>query len=143
MPYHFLFDKTHRILLAVAEGVFDDDDQHRLMADIRANAKALGALAGIGDVSHVTTYAVSPATMQQVARGPSPYAAGVPRYLVAPSDIAFGMSRMYQLASDKSNASLRVVRSREEALADLGVNDAKFERLGAPAEVTPSRAQLV
>ena len=135
MPYHFEFNKSHRILISVAEGVFNDDEQRRIIADIRAHATALGALAGIGDVSKVTEYAVSPEVMQQVAREASPYSEGVPRYLVATSDIAFGMSRMYQLAADKSRAGLKVVRSRDEALEELGALGAEFERVSefAPA----------
>ena len=77
---------------------------------------------------------IATAVMQQVAREASPYKAGVPTYLVAPSDIAFGMSRMYQLAGGKTRSALKVVRSREEALADLGVRNAVFEPVTELAE---------
>ena len=131
MPYRFEYDRKHKILLAIAWGEFGDDEQRRIINDIRKIASALGARAGIGDVSAVTAYRVSPAVMQSVARGPSPYGAGVPRYLVAPSDIAFGMSRLYQMAGEKTGGQLRVVRSRDDALEELGARDAQFEPVDA------------
>ena len=71
---------------------------------------------------------VTPASVQIAARESSPYEAGVKRFLVAPGDHVFGMSRMYQMtAKEKSRAAMRVVRTREEALEELGVSDAAFE----------------
>jgi hypothetical protein len=134
MPYRFEFDKKNKILLIVVEGEHNDDEQLSINGDIRAKCKQLGAVAGIGDMSRVTAFTVSLAVLQQAAKGPAPYEPGTPRYLVAPADHTFGMSRMYQLAADKTRAGLKVVRSREEALADLGVRNARFERVSELAE---------
>ncbi|HEV8409932.1 MAG TPA: hypothetical protein VGQ30_05440 [Gemmatimonadaceae bacterium] len=134
MPFHFEFDKKNKILLIVVEGDYGDDEQVIINGRIREKCKELGAVAGIGDMSGVTAFNVSLGVLQNAAKAPAPYDVGVPRYLVAPADHTFGMSRMYQLAADKTRAGLKVVRSREEALADLGVRNASFERVSELAE---------
>lgn len=128
MPYHFEFDRKHRILLIVVSGEYTDEEQLSINADIRTYAAVLKPAAGIGDMSTVTTCSVTPASVQIAARESSPYEAGVKRFLVAPGDHVFGMSRMYQMtAKEKSRAAMRVVRTREEALEELGVSGAAFE----------------
>lgn len=128
MAYHFEFDRKNRILLTVVSGVFCDEEQLSINADIRRHASVLKPMAGIGDMSAITTCTVTPAAVQIAARESSPYEAGTKRFLVAPGDYVFGMSRMYQLtAKEKSRAAMRVVRTRDEALEELGVSDAEFE----------------
>jgi hypothetical protein len=60
---------------------------------------------------------------------PSPYPEATPRFIVAPTDYLFGMGRMYEMIANRPQEKLRVVRTREEAFAILGVQDARFERL--------------
>ncbi len=128
MPYRFEFDQNHRILLIVVSGEYTDEEQLSINADIRRHAMALKPLAGIGDMSGITACLVTPASVQIAARESSPYEAGVKRFLVAPGDHVFGMSRMYQMtAKEKSRAAMRIVRTRDEALEELGVSDVVFE----------------
>jgi hypothetical protein len=70
---------------------------------------------------------VTSQTLRSVALQGSPYPTGIPRYLIAPTDYLFGMARMYELVGNHSEGKLQVVRTLEEALADLGVSDARFE----------------
>ncbi len=128
MPYHFEFDRKNRILLTVVSGEYNDEEQLSINADIRRHATALQPVAGIGDMSAITACLVTPAAIQIAARESSPYEAGVARLLVAPGDHLFGMSRMYQMtAKEQSRSSMRIVRTRDEALDALGVTDASFE----------------
>jgi hypothetical protein len=128
MPYHFEFDKKHRILLTVVTGEFSDDDQLMINTDIRKRANDLDIVAGIGDMSAITSCTVSSASVQIVAREASPYSPQTKRYLVAPADHLYGISRMYKAtAPEKSRAQLEIVRSRDEALEALGALDAVFE----------------
>jgi hypothetical protein len=139
MPYHFEFDKKHRILLTVVTGEFSDDDQLMINTDIRKRATELDILAGIGDMSAITSCTVSSASVQIVAREASPYSPQTKRYLVAPADHLYGISRMYKAtAPEKSRAQLEIVRSRDEALEALGALDAVFEKIEsvAPAAVS-------
>jgi hypothetical protein len=131
MPYHFEFDSNHRILLIVVSGEYTDEEQLSINTDIRRHATALQPIAGIGDMSAITACLVTPASIQIAARESSPYEVGVRRFLVAPGDHVFGMSRMYQMtAKEKSRTSMRIVRTRDEALEELGVSDAVFEAVG-------------
>lgn len=130
MPYHFEYDRKHQILLIVVSGEYTDEEQLSINADIRRHAMALKPVAGIGDMSAITTCTVTPASIQIAARESSPYEAGTKRFLVAPGDHVFGLSRMYQLtAKEQSRASMQIMRTREEALEALGVTDAEFERV--------------
>ena len=132
MPYHFEFDKKHRILLTVVTGEFSDDEQLTINTDIRQWATELDAAAGIGDMSGITSCTVTSASVQIVARESSPYSAQTKRFLVAPADHIYGIARMYKsTAQEKTRAQLEIVRSRDEALEALGAPDAVFERIDA------------
>ncbi len=135
MPYHFEFDKKHRILLTVVTGEFSDDDQLMINTDIRKHANELDIAAGIGDMSAITSATVSSASVQIVAREASPYSPQTKRFLVAPADHLYGISRMYKAtATEKTRSQLEIVRTRQEALAALDAPDAVFERVDADAD---------
>jgi hypothetical protein len=129
MPYHFEFDHEHRILLVVAEGEYGDADMLALIDAIRTTATRLDARAGITDFSDVTSFTVSKRAIHEAAQRPSPFEDPIPRFVVAQSDFAFGMFRMYQSVGERTRASLQLVRTREEALAVLGVREPRFARL--------------
>lgn len=129
MPYHFEFDRKNRILLVVVTGAYDDELQLGINARIRAWATELKVTAGIGDLSAITSCTVSSAAVQVAAKESPPYEGQTPRYLVAPGDHVYGMSRMYQIVGDDSRAALHIVRTRAEALEALGAPEAVFERL--------------
>lgn len=131
MPYHFEFDPEHSVLLVILEGAVTDREIQKINTDIRAHAGELNPSGGISDFSAVTTFSVSGHTMRTAAREPSPYPEKTPRFIVAPRDALFGMARMYELFADRPLGKLKVVRSRNEALAALGVQNPKFERLAS------------
>jgi hypothetical protein len=132
MPFHFEFDREHRILLIVVEGDYRDTEMLLLIGAIRKQADELNPSAGITDFSLVTSFSVSSNAIRTAAGEPSPFKDPTPRFVVAPLDIAFGMFRMYQSHGERTRAELHLVRTREEALAALGVQDPKFERVGSP-----------
>ena len=129
MPYHFEFDSEHRVLLVILEGNVDDREMRTINDDIRGHVRELNPAAGISDFSTITTFSVAAPTMRTAASQPSPYPVETPRFIVAPRDELFGMARMYELIADRPMAKLKVVRSREAALAALGIQKSRFERL--------------
>ena len=131
MPFHFRSEHEHRILLVVAEGEFSDTDQNMINDAIKKHAIELKVCAGIGDFTQVTSLVVSAGAVQSAARMPSPYPDRTPRFLVAPLDHAFGLARMYKTEGAETRSALQVVRSRHEALEALGVQNPRFERVGA------------
>jgi hypothetical protein len=96
---------------------------------IRKYAERLKPVAGISDFTAVTKFNVTSDQIRRAAMQPSPYPEETPRFMVAPTDHLFGMARMYELVADRPEAMLKVVRTREAALAALGVKNAKFERV--------------
>lgn len=129
MPHHFEFDSEHKILRLVLEGDLEGDEFLRLNAEIQSQSGRFRPLAGITDGMGLGKFKVTTQTLRSVAMQGSPYRAAIPRYIVAPTDYLFGMARMYELIGNHSEGKLQVVRTLEEALADLGVTNAKFERV--------------
>src|ERR1700737_1003966 len=97
MPYHFEFDPEHKILLVVLEGNVGEREILNLNDAIKARVVELTPSAGITDFSAVTTFAVASDIMRSAAWQPSPYDQQTPRFIVAPTDLLFGLARMYQL----------------------------------------------
>jgi len=124
----FEFDFAHRVLLCSFRGHMTDDDLRDFHRDSTAYAQRMNPKAGIMDLSGVTSVHVSSFTVQQLAIAepvmPDP---SRPRFVVALSDTMYGMSRMYQLVGEQTRPRLEIVRTREEALAAIGLKGLKFE----------------
>lgn len=129
MAHHFEFDSENKILLVLLEGEVNGYEIQEGNGWIRKYADQLKPVAGISDFTAVTKFNVSSDQMRSAALQPSPYPEDTPRFIVAPTDYLFGMARMYELVADRPKAALKVVRTREAALAALGVKNAKFERV--------------
>jgi hypothetical protein len=129
MAHHFEFDAKHKILRLMLEGDLEPEDYLGLNAAIHMHAVRLHAVAGITDATPLVNFNITTQVLRTVALQGSPYPPGTPRYIVAPSDYLFGLARMYELIGNHSEGKLQVVRKLQEALADLGVTNAKFERV--------------
>jgi len=129
MPGHFEFDSQHKILLLVAEGDIEDPEILAAKDTIAAQVSRLQPTVGITDLSAVTKFDVSSEAMRAAARQPSPYPEAIRSFIVAPKDHVFGLARMYELVGSRTRGNLTVVRSRQEALAAIGIPNPKFERV--------------
>ena len=129
MPYRFEFDREQRILLVVVEGDVQTRDLQTFIEDLRTRANQLHPAAGITDFSAVTAFSAAPETVRAAATLPAPYPDDTPRFIVAPEDYLFGIARMFELVANRPNAKLKVLRSRDEAYALLGIKNPSFERL--------------
>ena len=79
------------------------------------------------DLTPVGSIDISPATVQGLARSDPAFPPSRLKFIVAPTDHLYGMSRMYQLIGERIRPRLQVVRSLAEAYATLGVKDLHFE----------------
>ena len=129
VPYHFEFDFEHKILLTVMEGEIQGPEIETIGQDMRARIARMQPAAGISDLTGVTNFNVPGEIMRSAALQPPPFLPETPRFIVAPTDFLYGMSRMYELAADRPQGILQVVRTREEALSALGISNPKFEPL--------------
>jgi hypothetical protein len=85
---------------------------------------------GIWDYSSVTDWTLSAEAIRNVA-GQEPTMADAtkrPRVIIA-SGVGFGLSRMFQIVGETTRPLLKVVRTRDEALAELGVHSPQFKLL--------------
>ncbi|HKM47333.1 MAG TPA: hypothetical protein VJX69_07080 [Terriglobales bacterium] len=98
---------------------------------VRKYAIATDARAGIYDFSPVTEFALSPEMIVDLAnREPAmPDPTRRPRLIVAPPMLGFGLSRLIEFTTVDRNPLLKIVLSRDEALAALGVQSPHFEPL--------------
>lgn len=129
MPHHFEFDYEHRILLIVMEGDIDGQEIWEIDKNMRERIVRMKPGAGISDLSGVAAFNVPSHIMRSAALQDPPFPADTPRFIVAPTDLLFGMSRMYELVANRPAGRLQVVRSRAEALNAIGAQNPKFEIL--------------
>ena len=129
MPHHLEFDAARKILVAVLEGEVGNQELLKIYDELKGIAGKLVASAGVIDLSEVTTFAVDSSTIRWLAGEPPSFPEALPRFIVAPKSEIFGMSRMYELIAERP--ALQVVRTREAALAALGVPEPRFEKLAS------------
>ncbi len=130
MPYRFEFDPVNRILLVRIEGRLTEELARGLYGAIRKYSVATDARAGIWDFSFVTEVALSAEFIRHLAsQEPAMPDATHPRFMVASTAVAFGLSRMFQILGGSTRPLLKVVHSVDEALAELGAQSPQFKAL--------------
>jgi hypothetical protein len=96
---------------------------------VRKCVKSHGTYSGITDFSEVTKFTVSGDEMRALAL----LTPGIPvnrlKVIVAPKDVTFGMSRMFQLLTDEVRPNLQVVRTNAEAYRMLGATRPRFSEV--------------
>ena len=130
MPYIFEFDPVHRVILCTYTGRVTDSELQTYYRDAALNVQHTDPLAAILDFTGVTTFAASTSTVRQLAiSDPALPDPARPRFIVAPSDHVYAMSRMYQLVGETTRPRLHVVRTLKEALSAIGVKESRFEKI--------------
>jgi hypothetical protein len=128
MKVRFEFAPGPRVLRGVFEGVLDDAALRQGYSDARRYIAATDPAAGIWDLSGVSSFEITPDTVRDLARTqPAMGVVTAPRFVVVPSDLAFGMARMFQEIGDATRPQLFVVRSLEEAYQRLKIAPPKYE----------------
>ena len=121
----------NKILMGRFEGRITEELGAEFYGAIRKYSIATDANAGIFDFSSVTQIAVSSDFVRHLAQSEPamPDVTRRPSFFVAPMTAGFGLSRMFQILGEATRPLLEVVRSVDEALADLGVQSPHFEPL--------------
>ncbi len=81
---------------------------------------------GIQDFSKVTGIDASSDTIRRIAFRPPAYGSGQAVVFVAPTDVVYGLCRMFVMLSDESRPKAHVVRTMEEAHRLLEVDSPQF-----------------
>lgn len=116
-------DAERKIVLCRAWDVLTNEDLHKHYEDIRADPAFKRTYRQLGDLREVNrltadTAAIAAAASLQV------FAPGTRRALIAPTDITFGLARMFASYAEDVGQLVRVFREAEDAqawiAADLG-----------------------
>ena len=127
----FDFDLNNKIIRCRIDGVVTDETLKEYYRLCSKHGAMNPTYAGIFDMSAVIFIAVSAQTIRELAMQPPACPdPDIPRVIVAGSDEMFGLARMFDLQGSQTRPNLHVVRTEREALAVLGVADARFS--GSP-----------
>jgi hypothetical protein len=129
MPYLFEFEPVRRILRCTLSGHVTDKELLECHGQATQYVHTTDPDTAIVDLAPVETVNVSPATVQGLARSAPAFPPSRPKFIVAPTDHLYGMSRMYQLIGERIRPRLQVVRSLDEVYLALGVTALHFEPL--------------
>lgn len=102
-------------------GQVTDDDVRQQIELIAAGAPYEGKFSAITDFTHVERFDVTTEMIRSVAAQPSPLSAAK-RVIVAPGEVQYGVSRMFQALSQHTRPDITVVRSLTEACAILDLS---------------------
>ena len=127
VPYQFDFDQANQIARGRFEGRITDEDLRNYYSDAEKYVALTKPRGGLLDFSAASSFEATPATIQHLA-ALTPVLANpsLPRVLVAPAPLIFGMLRMFEMLGDRTRPSLHVVRTEQEAWAILGVREPQF-----------------
>ena len=97
-----------------------DQDVARQISEIARHAPYDDGYRAITDFTQVTHFEISSEQIRRVADSKSPLERAQ-RVMVAPSDEAYGTSRMFQTLAGRTRPNISVVRTLEEAYKVLGI----------------------
>lgn len=130
MALRFEFDPVNKILLLRREGRLTDESMAVSLKTFQDHLAAIDPSAGIDDFSEVTEFVVSTEFVRQLGHqervGDE---TKIPRVIVAPAPVAFGLARMFQILGERKQHGVHVVRTLDEAFAELGVQAPHFQPL--------------
>lgn len=130
MSYRFDLDPANGILRLSYIGQISDELIKKAYKATPAAVLKTNPRGMIIDLTEVTAFDVSTQTIHELADyQPTVKDPSVPRIIVAPTPYLFGMSRMFQILGEHKRPRLQVVRSPDEAYAQLDVVKAKFKPL--------------
>lgn len=115
MPYIIEFDSQGRIIRVTVHGELTDEGAANLFTTVRKFLASQDVRGGILDLSPVTSLKVSLPTVRSLSKSPPLFKAPQVRVIVAPSDLIFGMARLFQISRSEIHSELYVVRTLQEA----------------------------
>jgi hypothetical protein len=138
-------DAERRLVLTRGHGTFTSEDVFGYQRDVWSRPEVAGfdELADMSGVEHITL--PSPHRIQELAQasaGMDPPASASRFAIVAPTELAFGLGRMYETyraLEDRSTKQVAVFRTMEQALEFLGISG-PLEPGKRPAEVSGAKS---
>ena len=130
MPFTFDFDLANGILRCRLTGRVTDEVLREFFGAGAERALRTHPIAGIVDLSGVTSFEVSARTIADLAATlPVLFGPGFRRIVIAPSPDVYGLMRMFEIEGEEQRPNLHVVHSEKEAWAILVVRNPRFAPL--------------
>jgi hypothetical protein len=114
MGMTYRIDPERRLVLTRAWGVLTARQLADVMSRILLDPRFDPTYRSLGDLSEVTDILIEPMDAAQTAASPI-FAHGVRRAIVAPSDVAFGMARMFATFAERSGQEVQIFREMQLA----------------------------
>lgn len=121
MPVQVAVDRSRKLVISTYSGDVTDADVAWQISEIRKQAPYDPAYRAITDFTQVRHFNISSSEIRSVAESDSPLAEAE-RVMVAPSDEAYGTSRMFQILASRTRPNITVVRTLTEAYSKLGID---------------------
>jgi hypothetical protein len=117
MPFSFHVDESTRVFHVQAIGEVNDAELMDLIDRLRQEVAFISGYPILCDCSALTAVLISSSLIEWLAKGATSRTNFVA--VVAPSAVAFGLARMYQIFSDPEYARIHVFARAEDARAWL------------------------
>lgn len=128
ISFDFEFDPENKIFHAKFHGPVTDESIKYFYDTIASRVSANDFRASIADFSEATAFHVTLNTIRELAAlRPADPELSRPRVIVAPTNLIFGLARMFQIIGQATRPNLHVVRKLPEAFAFLGVAAPRFQ----------------
>jgi len=130
MPYTFDFNLRNGILRCRLGGQVTDEVLREFFRTGAQHAIRTHPLAGVVDLSGVTSFEVSAQVIEKLARSTSVVQdPNLRRVVIAPSPEVYGMMRMFEIEGEPTRPGIHVVHTEQEAWAILCLAEPRFSPL--------------
>lgn len=114
MPMSYTIDPQSRMVRCRAWGTLSNEDLRDHYQQLVADPEFTPGYCQLGDLSGVEALTADSATIAEVASR-RVFDADARRAIIAPSDSAFGVSRMFAIYAERAGQDVRVFRGAHEA----------------------------
>lgn len=114
MPISYQIDRKRRLVISRPHGVVRDADMISHQEALAADPDFDPTFDQLIEPDGVTAFEASTATYRRLASS-SPFRAGSRRAVVAPTEMGYGLSRMFEMRTESTGSLVCVFRTAEEA----------------------------
>lgn len=140
--FYWEFAAAERVLAVRYQGLVNDQGMIDSYWETAKVVDLCDPAVAVADLSAATHFDVRPDAVRSLADHPSYFKESHRRYVIAPSDIQYGMARMFQILGEATRRELKIVRSWADLYETLGIaREPLFERVTLPEEETEPPAR--
>src|SRR5512141_654968 len=124
MSFHVEFSELNKILRVSFRDSIQDQDMRDYYSTVASAQTEVGPCSGICDFSNIDKLQVTSNMVKDLAARPPVVLPGFKHVIVAPQDYVYGLVRMYETLTGRTNTI--IVRSLDEAYKTLGLVEPEF-----------------